>query len=43
MSISEVTLKKVAPITIASIRGVIPCYADMAAHFCDIVAHLEEN
>ena len=43
MSISEITLKKVNPITIASIREVIPCCADMGGHFCDIVAHLEEN
>ena len=43
MSISEVTLKKVNPMTIASIREVLPSYADMAAHYCDIVAHLEEN
>ena len=43
MSISEVTLKKVAPITIASIREVIPTYADMGAHYGEIFAHLGKH
>jgi effector-binding domain-containing protein len=43
MSISEVTLKKVEPMTIVSIREVLPGYEDMGGHFCDIVAHLEQN
>ena len=43
MSISEVTLKKVDPMTIASIREVLPGYEDMGGHFGEIVAHLEQN
>jgi effector-binding domain-containing protein len=43
MSISEVTLKKVEPMTIASIREVVPGYEDMGAHFGEIFAHLGKN
>lgn len=43
MSISEVTLKKVEPMTIASIREVIPGYEDMGTHFGEIFAHLGQN
>jgi effector-binding domain-containing protein len=43
VSISEVTLKKVEPMTIASIREVIPGYQDMGAHFGEILAHLGTN
>ena len=43
MSISEVTVKKVKPMTIASIREVVPSYADMGAHFGEIFAHLGKH
>jgi effector-binding domain-containing protein len=43
MSISEVTLKKVEPMTIASIREVLPGYEDMGAHYGEIFAHLGKN
>jgi effector-binding domain-containing protein len=43
VSISEVTLKRVEPMTIASIREVIPHYEDMGAHFGEIFAHLGKN
>lgn len=43
VSISEVTLKKVEPMAIASIREVIPRYEDMGAHFGEIFAHLGKN
>lgn len=43
MSISEVTLKKVEPMTIASIREVVPGYEDMGAHYGEIFAHLGKN
>lgn len=43
MSMSEVTLKKVEPMTIASIREVVPGYADMGAHFGEIFAYLGKN
>jgi effector-binding domain-containing protein len=43
MSISEVTLKKVEPMTIASIREVVPGYEDMGAHFGEIFAHLGQT
>jgi effector-binding domain-containing protein len=43
MSISEVTLKKVEPMTIASIREVVPGYEDMGAHLGEIFAHLGKN
>ena len=43
MSISEVTLKKVEPMAIASIREVILGYEDMGAHFGEIFAHLGKN
>ena len=43
MSISEVTLKKVDPMTIASVREVVPGYEDMGAHFSEIFAYLGKN
>jgi len=43
MAISEVTLKKVEPMTMASIREVIPGYEDMGAHYGEIFAHLGNN
>ncbi|HUW94844.1 MAG TPA: hypothetical protein VMW58_03590 [Anaerolineae bacterium] len=43
MSISEVTLKKVEPMTMASIREVVFGYEDMGAHFGEISAHLGKN
>jgi len=43
MSISEVTLKKVELMTIASIREVVPGYEDMGAHYGEIFAHLGKN
>ncbi len=43
MSISEVTLKKVDLMTIASIREVLPTYADMGAHYGEIFAHMSKN
>lgn len=43
MSISDVTLKKVDPMTIASIREVVPGYEDMGAHFGEIFAYLGKN
>ena len=43
MSISEVTLKKVDPMTIASVREVVPGYEDMGAHFGEIFTHLGKN
>jgi effector-binding domain-containing protein len=43
MSISEVALKKVEPMTIASIREVVPGYEDMGAHYGEIFAHLGKN
>jgi len=43
MAISEVTLKKVEPMTMASIREVVPGYEDMGAHFGEIFAHLGKN
>ena len=43
MSISEVTLKKVDPMTIASVREVVPGYEDMGAHFGEIFAYLGKN
>jgi effector-binding domain-containing protein len=43
MSVSEVTLKKVKPMTIASIREVVPGYEDMGAHYGEIFAHLGKN
>ncbi len=43
MSISEVTLKKLEPMTIASIREVLPGYEDMAAHYGELFAYLGQN
>jgi len=43
MSVSEVTLKKVEPMTMASIREVVSGYEDMGAHFGEIFAHLGKN
>jgi effector-binding domain-containing protein len=43
VSISDVTLKKVAPMTIASIREVVTGYEDMGAHFGEIFAYLDKN
>jgi effector-binding domain-containing protein len=43
MSSSEVTLKKVDPLTVASIREVVPTYADMGAHYGEIFAYLGKN
>lgn len=43
MSVSEVILKKVEPMTIASVREVIPGYEDVGAHFGEIFAHLGKN
>jgi len=43
MSISEVTLKKVEPMAIASIREVVPSYDSMGAHFGEIFAYLGKN
>ena len=43
MPISEVVLKKVEPMTMASIREVVPGYEDMGAHFGEIFAHLGKN
>jgi effector-binding domain-containing protein len=40
---SEVTLKKVDPMTVASIREVVPTYADMGADFGEIFAFLGKN
>ena len=43
MSNAEVTLKKIEPMTVASIREVVPTYADMGAHYGEIFAHLGKN
>ena len=43
VSISEVTLTKVDPMTIASVREVVPGYEDMGAHFGEIFAYLGKN
>jgi effector-binding domain-containing protein len=43
MAISEVVLKKVGPMTMASIREVVPGYEDMGTHFGEIFAHLGRN
>lgn len=43
MPTSEATLKKVEPMTIASIREVVPGYADMGPHYGEIFAYLGKN
>lgn len=43
MSASEVTIEKVEPATIASIREVVPGYEAIPAHIGEIVVYLEKN